>query len=266
MKEHALEILRKIGLESTIKEDWPVSNQATTVPCIVNGTKITVEVTMFKKGEVRVEVIFILPETAVLANTYMQHCAHIENIPKNHAHHYCAGPRYRDYSSEMHGKNTFALSPWNDRYFYVRSEKYMLDELDKACDFAAALAKPFVSHLGDLQSLRFWNPGDKEVLDKAKEIIANADLHETDSDPECKAHWLEDRNSFIKGWFYPFNDRGKGTFDTIWPSSVDYAAKTMGNEGTFEYAVSCNVLVDADYIAKARKACFTRKKTVTIEY
>lgn len=74
--------------------------------------------------------------------------------------------------------------------------------------------------------------------------------------------YYRDRNSFFHGWFSPFNDRGRGTFDTLWPSSVDYAAKGMGNEGTFEYAVACILLEDKDFIAKGRQACRIREERI----
>jgi len=252
-----------LGLESEIKAERLVSNHYETEPVTVHGATMYGSITIFQNNNLRVEVHFALPEEGVLAQAFMDACAKIEKTPKNFHYNYCSGPKYRDYSSEMFAKMTEAFSPWNNHCFVVESSYYKLEEIDEAVTNAIALAKQFVSHLDLLKTLRYWNATDKEVLAKAKEIIRNADLHETDIDREERAHWLEDRNSFIRGWFYPFADMKRGTFDTnIY--GVEFAASKMGIKGSFEYAVACNVLLDRDYIAKAKEACIIRKKRITI--
>ena len=256
----AVRILNGLGIaagEDCIRESF-VSNTVETRECVLHGTKIRAEVVLFEDGDIRIDIDFYLPEDGVLADAFMEHCAAIEKIPTNIGHHYCHGPRYRDYSSELHGRNTFAYSPWHGHGFYVRSERYTADQLGEAEANAVALARMFSAHLGDLASLRYWKSTDPEVVARAKEIVAGADFEETDCDPEEKAHWLVDRKSFFKGWFYPFNDRGRGTFDTVYRPF--YGA--IGIEGSFEYAVSCLLLFDRDYIAKARKACRIRERVV----
>lgn len=256
-------IIDELGLNTENQKDHFVSNQSVSVPVIIHDVEVSAQFTQFANGGIRVEVNFNLPENGVLAETYIQHVGKAEKLRKNQSGRFSTGPRYRDYASSLLKKDTEVYSPWNNHYFCVDSNYYEDDEADEAVNNAIALAKPFVEHLSDLRNLRFWNITDPEVIAKAKEIIANADLYETDVDREEKAHYLRDRNSFFHGWFSPFNDHGRGTFDTLWPSSVDYAAKGMGNKGTFEYAVACILLEDNEFIRKGRKACCIRKETVT---
>lgn len=265
LEQYALRIMEEIGLPSQIHPTI-VRNQAETVEVERFGTKIRSQVTMYQDKTIHVEVLLTLPEEAVLADTFMDEVAKIEKLTKNHHYKYAIGPRYRDYSSEMFNKQTCALSPWSNHYLILESRYYPAGESEEAIANAITLAKKVIPHLDILVKLRYWKQEDKEVIAKAKEIVAGADLHETDVDREEKAHWLVDRNSFIRGWFIPFNDKGKGSFDIYWPASVDYAAKTMGRPGTFEYAVACLVLVDPVYIAKARKACRIRKENIEISY
>ena len=268
LKNYAIKVLNGIGIkagEEAIGKQY-VSNQITTNKFIMYGVEIEAVVTNYEGKTCGVEVNLSLPGKGATAKTFMDHCAGIENIPKNIGHQYCYGPRYRDYSAELNGKNTTGYSPWDNHYLCVVSKGYKISEIDEAVENCTALAGKFIAHLPELASIRYWNTSDEEVIAKAKEIIANADFHETDVDREEKAHWLEDRNSFFHGWFSPFNKYGKGSFDTLWPASVDYAARNMGNRGSFEYAVSCILLEDPEYIAKARKACVIRKETRTIEY
>ena len=267
--KYALRILKELGIDvngKSIPEGY-VSNEVQTDIFPLFGAKVRTSIVWFDSGNIRIDIDFSLPEDGVLAETFMNHCAAIEGTPKNHHHEYCAGPMYPDYTAELYAKkHTFALSPWHNNFFYVRSEGYGAAEIEEAVGNAVALAKQFASHLSELSSLRFWNTSDAEVIAKAKEIIACADLQDDDCDRETGGHWLTDRNSFFKGWFYPFNNRGKGTFDTLWPSSVDFAAGNMGIKGSFEYAVASILLEDAGFIAKARKACIIRKERITIEY
>lgn len=258
--EYVQKILASLGVEAKINDNHFVNNQVETIPVDIHNVSVRVRYTYYANGGIGAEVTFSLPEEGVLADTYIQHVAEKENLKKNHGHEYHVGPDYRDYASSLLKKDTIAYSPWNDHYLVIASKYYGNNE-EEAVDNLIALAKPFIEHLSDLKALRYWNPTDPEVIAKAKEIIANADLYETDCDREEKAHYLRDRNSFFHGWFSPFNDRGRGTFDTLWPSGVDYAAKGMGNEGTFEYAVACILLEDKDFIAKGRQACRIRKET-----
>lgn len=257
-------ILRGIGVEpeKDFIDDIRVINMVATKPVVVHGTKIKEEIVLFEKGTCRVDIDFSLPEDGVLAKAFMDHCAAIEKTPKNHGHEYCAGPQYKSWSDELGKKTTFALSPWNNKFFYVRSEHYLVSELEEAVDNAIALARRFASHLADLPSLRYWKDTDEEVVAKAKEIVENAAFEETDIDREDRSHWLEDRNSFFRGWFFPLRNDGKGAFDTF-PYPLH---GTIGIEGSFEYAVSCVLLYDKDYIAKAKKACRIRTETRTVRY
>lgn len=266
MEQVALRILNSIGVAATedcLPEKHYVNGQVETNPIDVHGTKVYAEVTCYSGGGCRVEVHFELPENACMADTFIEHCVKEENIPVGGwSHHPYAGPK----TNAPLKKHTEAYSPWHNRFFCVDSVYYEDGEFDEAVDNAVALAKPFIKHLADVANLRYWTPDDEEVKQKATEIIANADLQETDCDREEKAHWLVDRNSFIKGWFYPFNDRGKGTFDTVWPSNPEYAAKAMGHEGSFEYAVALIVLQNLEYIEKGRKACRIREETRKYRY
>lgn len=260
---YALRILKEIGIdpgENYIKNS-PVNNILETEEFELHGVKISVTITEFVNtlrgliDECKVEIDFSLPRDGALAETFMNHCAAIEKIPKNQGDHYSYGPRYHSYSAELEGKHTYAISPWHNTYFVVESINYRHAELEEAVNNAIALARQFTAHLSDLSSIRYWKPTDKEVITKAKEIVKNASFQETDCDRKAGAHWLRDRNSFFKGWFYPFNNRGNGTFDTMFQPY--YAA--IGIEGSFEYAVSCLLLYDEEYIRKAREACVIRK-------
>ena len=265
---YAKRILEEIGIQCG--EDFlrptPIINTVDTKEYIHHAVKINVEIIKFT-NTYRIEVNFRLPEDGVLANTFMDHCAAIEKTPKNHHNEYCAGPTYPDSLAELHAKkHTFAFSPWDNNMFYVCSEGYAFDEIEEATTNVIKLANQFAKHLQDLKTLRFWTATDKEVIQKAKEIIQNAKLEESDVDRENRSHLLRDANSFFKGWFYPFNNRGRGTFDIHWPSSLNYAANTMGNKGTFEYAVATVLLQDDEFIAKAREACHIRQETQVIRY
>jgi len=261
--EHIQKIISSLGIKAEINDDHFVHNQVETIPVIIHGVTVEVQYTCYANGGIGAEVTFSLPEEGVLAETYIRHVAKKENLKKNHGHEYHVGPDYRDYASGLLKKDTIAYSPWNNHYLVIASKYYDDNEADEAVKNLIALARPFIGHLPDLKNLRYWKTTDPEVIAKAKEIIANADLQETDDDREYRAHYLRDSNSFFHGWFYPFNDRGRGTFDTLWPSSVDQAAKGMGNEGTFEYAVASVLLEDKKFIAKGRAACRIRKETVT---
>lgn len=263
---------RELGLEAKILADSHISHHVQTETVTVHGVKVDVKLleygTMSGKPKadptIEAEVEFCLPETAVLANTYMDHVAAAEGLKKNAYYKYFAGPAYKSQESLRNYKNTDVCSPWNNNYFSIRTHNYRRSEIEEAVEHAILLAKPFVAHLSDLAGMRRWETTDEEVIAKAKEIIANADFVETDVDAEYKAHWLRDRNSFFKGWFFPLNDRERGTFDTLWPSSVERAA--IGIEGTFEFAVSSLLLVDPRYIKKAREACRIRKEKIKIRY
>lgn len=263
---------RSLNLGGAIREDTCVSHQVETEPVDIHGVSVAVK--MCRYGNMRggmsdnicVEVSLDLPDSGVTADQYLVHVAEKVGFTKNIGGKYAAGPRYRNYADELRGRQVEAYSPWNNQYLVVNAGKYTVDRMEEAVRDVLVLAKPLVEHLSDLSGLRFWTADDAEVKEKAREIIRNADLHETDVDRETKSHWLEDRNSFFKGWFDPWNDRGRGTFDTIWPSSLDHAARGMGLRGSFEYAVACILLVDEEFIAKARKACVIRRETVTQRY
>ena len=252
MKE-VLRIAKALGLKAKIRDNIHISSHMETLPVTVHGIEVMVEACRYcNTGTVNIEVTFTLPEGGALANTYMDFCNGKETIPKK-SRNGRFGPTER----------TFAYSPWNNNFLVVRSWECEFDELSKAGDEVIELAGYFMRHLDEYPSLRFWTVDDEEVKAKAREVIANADFEETDCDREEKSHWLKDRNSCVKGWFYPFNDRGRGTFDTLWPSSIDYAASNMGIKGSFEYAVSCIVLENEEYISKARSACRIREFTKT---
>ena len=250
-------IINGLGIKednSCIKGDSFVSNAIESKSYLIHGTSVKAHFVIFDSNIVRVDIGFALPSDAVLADTFMDYCAGKEGTKKNHSNEYCYGPTYKDWGTELGKKQTFACSPWHNRYFYIRSEHYPLEEVEDAVNNALALAKQFFDHLGEVSSLRFWTIEDEEVKQKAKEIIANADLREDDIDRETNARWLADRNSFFKGWFYPNYNNGKGTFDTFL-YGTDFVAKNMGNEGSFEYAVACILLEDEDFIRKAKKVC-----------
>lgn len=262
LQETAFNILNKIGINTAaINHDSIVNNCGETEKVNIHGTKVNACVTCYEKGGFRIEVNFELPEGACLAETYIEHCVGKGGIQTNEYGRPYAGRKTR----KPLEKYTEAYSPWNNHYFCIDSMYYGDDEFDEAVKNTIILAKPFVEHLADVPSIRYWNRDDREVMEKAKEIVRNADLKETDCDREDKSHWLVDKNSFIKGWFFPFNDRGSGTFDTIL-YGVEFAAKTMGREGTFEFAVACRVLIDPEYITKARRACRIRKEKIEEYY
>lgn len=261
-------IIKKLDLNATIQKDTHVSHQINTEPCSVHGATVKIEICRYARmsggmsDKINVEVTIALPEDGIMANTYLDHVAKAESINKDHYGFYCSGPKYTSYEAERNGHNIEAYSPWNNHYIRIYARDYTVSMLEQAVNDLLLLARPIVKHLSDLKGLRFWHPEDVEVVARANEIVKNADFHETDCDREERAHWLKDSNSFFKGWFFPFNDKGKGSFDTHWPSSVDYAASNMGHKGSFEYSVACVLLQNPEYIEKARKACVIRKETV----
>lgn len=258
-------IVEALGAEWTPAGHHPVCNEAATGRCRLGVASLRVSISEYT-DTCGVEVDFTLPEKGVTANAFMDHCAAIEKTPKNHHGEYRSGPAYADWVAELNRKQTFACSPWDNNYFYVRSTRYPLGEIDQAIGDAVALARQFASHIDDYPSLRRWKSDDPEVTAMAGKIIANASLRETGVDPEERCHFLRDENSFIKGWFHPFYDNGRGAFDTAWPSSTDYAAGCIAQKGSFEYAVACVVLNDPEYIAKGRKACIIREESRTVRY
>lgn len=261
LQEVALRIMSSLGVEAEVVEDSIVGNQGKTKYVNVYGTEVSAQVTRYEDGGCRIEVHFELPDGTCMADTYINYCVEKEKIPVG------GWGRCPYAGRETRGpgeKHTEAYSPWHNRFFCVDSMYYKTEEFDEAVENAITLAKPFVKHLADVQSLRYWNLDDEEVVAKAREIVENADFYDEDVDREYKSHWLVDRNSFFKGWFFPFNNRGRGTFDTVWPSSVDYAA--IGIKGSFEYAVSSILLEDPIYIAKARKACRIVEETIVNRY
>ena len=266
------QIVRELGINAAIRKETFVSHTVETEPVTVHGAKVNIKIVRYGRmgggmsDDIGVEVTFSLPEDGVLADTYLNHVAAEEGLRKNHGHKYAAGPRYRDYSAELDGRQAEAYSPWHNHYLDVCAKRYTVSQMEEAVRDTLTLARPLAAHLSDLAGMRYWNPTDKEVVAKAREIAENADLRDEDVDRETRSHWLRDAKSFFKGWFNPWNDHGRGTFDTLWPSSVDYAASAMGIKGSFEYAVACVLLEDEAYIAKARKACRIRKETVTVQY
>ena len=265
-------IISKLNIPASIKEDDRVLHCVETEYCTVHGAEVKVEICRYAKmgggmsDDINVEMTIHLPEDGVMAQAYMDHVAAKEGLRKNIGHKYAAGPRYRDYLDELRGRQVEAYSPWNNRSIVVQAKKYTVNQMEEAVRDLLILAVPLVAHLGDLASLRFWTVEDEEVKAKAREIINGADFRDEDVDYETRSHWMKDANSFFKGWFNPWNDRGRGTFDTIWPASVERAASAMGVKGTFEYAVACILLEDPEFIAKARQACRIREETVTRRY
>lgn len=263
MKAAAQNILDTLGIPGRIKNPESKSNYIELGFDQVEGVNINAEVVVFLDSrKCRVDINFSLPAEGVPAATFMDHCAAAENIPKNHSNEYCFGPTYKTYDEERRGKNTFALSPWSNYYFYVRSEGYPTSEIQTATDNAVALARLFIKHLYEYRSLRFWKTDDPEVIEKARTVIANAELYETDTDRESGAHYMRDKNSFFKGWFYPMKNQGKGRFDDFL-FGPHFAANKMGNKGTFEYAVALLLLESPEFIAKARKGCRIREEVFT---
>lgn len=266
------QIARELGINAAIRKDGHCSHTVETEPITVHGVDINIKIVRYARmgggmsEDIGVEMTFSLPEDGVLADTYLDHVAAAEAFRKNNGHEYAAGPRYRDYSSELRGRQAVAYSPWHNRYLDVSAKHYTVDQMEEAVRDTLALARPLAAHLRDLAGMRYWNPTDEEVVSKAREIAENADLRDEDVDRETRSHWLRDAKSFFKGWFNPWNDRGRGTFDTLWPSSVDYAASAMGIKGSFEYAVACVLLEDSQFIAKARAACRIRTETVEVTY
>ena len=267
--DYAKRILNEIGIQSgdDFIERTTDINTVETKQYMFHRAKIYAQIIVIPNKTCRVEINFHLPEDGILANTFMDHCAAIENTPKNHLNRYCAGPTYPDYLTEYHAKRyTLALSRWGDHEFAVYSFEYPHNEIEQAVNNAITLAKQFSKHLPDLKSLRYWKPTDDEVIAKAKQIIENVEFEELNFCQEEKAYYLKDKNSFFQEIFFPFKNKRKGTFDTIWPGSVDGAAKTMGYKGTFEYAVACILLENPEFIAKARKACRIRKEPHVVRH
>lgn len=266
------QIARELGINAAIRKDGHCSHTVETEPITVHGVDINIKIVRYGRmsggisEDIGVEVTFSFPEDGVLADTYLNHVAAAEAFCKNNGHDYAAGPRYRDYSSELHGRQAVAYSPWHNRYLDVSAKRYTVDQIEEAVRDTLILARPLAAHLPDLAGMRYWNPTDEEVVAKAREIAKNADLRDEDVDRETRSHWLRDAKSFFKGWFNPWNDHERGTFDTLWPSSVDYAASAMGIKGSFEYAVACVLLEDSFFIAKARAACRIREETITVQY
>lgn len=243
-----------------------IVNMAESADIVVHGVTLRTSVTQFGDNSVRVDIDFWFPEGSVHPGTFADHCAAIEKTKKNRYGEYCAGPCKTNGSEDCRRAHTFAYIPRDSTMFYVRSEEYPVNRIEEAVSNAIELATQFSRHLADIATLRYWTAEDEEVKAKAREIIEKADLRDTDLDRETRSHYLRDENSFMHGWFNPFNDRGRGTFDTLWPSSLDYAARGMGLPGSFEYAVASVLLVDREFIAKARKSCHIRKETVTVVY
>lgn len=260
---YAVRILDGIGIKADEKNvHRQYSTSVRTDEFLVDGVTIFAEIVNYANGGYVVDIHFGLPTDGVLADTFMEYCAKKEKTPENPYGEYCHGPVYRTQDALRFHKNTHAISPWHNHSFHIVSEYYPDEELEDAVNNAIALAKQFSAHLSELKRLRYWKTTDTEVVAKVKEIVENADFHEEDVDRETGGHWLRDRNSFFRGWFYPFYDSGNGTFDTVYRP---YGA-AIGIEGSFEYAVSCLLLFDKDYIAKARKACRIRKETMTVTY
>lgn len=267
MQKHVQKIIAALGLKNEIIPSSGISGVVKTDTYTLNGVEVSVCFTKFGNSDnIRVEVELHLPEDGVLADTYIKYVGNKQKLPTNHEGRFYAGPKYPDWANSLLKKKTDVYSPWNNHYMVIESMYYNTAETDDAVDNVIRLAKPFIQNLSALSTLRYWKTDDKEVIEKANEIILNADFYESDIDRETKSHYMRDRNSFIKGWFNPFNNNGRGTFDTLWPSSLDYAAKAMGNEGSFEYAVACIVLENKDLIAKARKACVIRKEIQKVLY
>ena len=273
LKVYALRILRELGLPANRDSFGTqyIGNQAETKVFKSYGTKVYVKVTDFSKdsrinSNCQVEVNFSLPEDAVMAETFIEHCAKRERIEKNVDGYYSLGPKYKNRNDYIANKKTEAFSPWQNRMFTVWSDKYPISEIDTAVENCIKLAKKFYNHLSEVPALKVWKTTDRETISKANAIIANAKLYEADTDRENKGHWIKDANSFFKGWFYPFNDKDKGSFDIYWPGSVEKTAGNMGVEGSEEYAIASLLLVNDEFIAKARKACRIVKETVIDEY
>lgn len=264
INEYALRILSELGVEDIPLSSCHNINSAETETASIGPARVSAKVVDFG-GTCRVDIDFRLPENGAVARTFIEYCAGKEGTPKNRSGQYACGPTYKDWTAESRGKHTSVITNW-DHFFYIRSENYGAGEVEEAVTNAIALAKQFSDHLGEYDSLRVWTTEDAEVTAKAMEITAHADLRETDIEHEYGGHWIQDRNSFMKGWFYPFNDRGRGTFDTVWPGSVDHVASHIGHKGSFEYAVASVLLTDPDFIAKARKACVIRTETITRRY
>lgn len=252
-EQYAKKILEALGIpvpDPIFREGWYETEDID-----FKNVKVSVKVhNYFKSQDVHAELTVILPEEGAVANAFLKYCAEKENLAQYRGHY------------GIDDKTT-TYSPWNNNFLCIESRGYEIPELDKAVDRLIILGKKILSHLDEYRNIRRWETTDKEVIEKAHEIVKGAELYETDVDREERAHYIRDRKSFIHGWFMPFNDNGKGTFDTLWPSSVDYAASSMGFiQGSFEYAVACLVLINKEYIAKARKACKIRKEKVKIIY
>lgn len=266
------QIAKELGINAAIRKETFVSHTVETEPCTVHGAKVKIVICQYGRmgggmsENINAEVAILLPENGIVADAFMECVAKEEHIEKDHFGFYCAGPKYATYDAERRGHNIEMYSPWHDRYLRIYARNYTVSQIEQATDNLMLLAGPAVKRLADLPKLRYWKPTDAEVIAKAKEIIANADLRDEDVDHETRSHWMRDTKSFFKGWFNPWNDNGRGTFDTLWPASVGYAVSAMGIEGTFEYAVACVLLEDREFIAKARAACRIRKETIETAY
>lgn len=258
-------IIKELGINGSAASDNFVSNEVESEDCSIENVRIKASISVFESGKCRVEINFALPKEGASSVTFTDYCARIEKTPRDFEKKYMSGPSYKSWNDARNKKRTIAIII-SDCFFYVRSENYTESEIEEALENAIMLAGQFTRHIKEYPSLRRWNPDDMEVVQKAKEIIANARLFESDIDRECGAHFIKDNNSFMKGWFFPLRDKGRGTFDTLWPSSLDYAASFMGAKGSFEYAVAYVLLEDKSFIAKARQACVLRKENTVICY
>ena len=249
------EVISGLGLKGAVEKKQYVSCCSESEKINLEGIDICVKITKYGNvDKLEAEIAFVLPEEGVTAVSFIEHCAKAEGLKQT-----------RDYYYGI-SKDTYLISPWNNNYFTAISRTFPSGEVAKAVEELVALGSIIVKHIPEYTSLRRWKTTDPEVVAKAKEIVTNASFRETDIDRENRAHYLRDENSFVKGWFFPFNDKGRGTFDTVWPSSVEYAALNFGDVGSFNFCVGSLVLEDPDCIAKARKACVIRKETTVTLY
>ena len=111
-------IIRELGLTTKIADSGHMLHHVQAETVTVHGVKIGIK--LFQYGQSinstkpkpdseltsEAEIEFVLPKTAVLANTYMDHVAAKEGLKKNNYYHYYAGPKYRDQAAERNYKNT----------------------------------------------------------------------------------------------------------------------------------------------------------------
>ena len=122
------QIARELGISAAIRKETFVSHTVETEPVTVHGVEVNIKIFRYARmgggmsEDIGVEVTFSLPEDGVLADTYLNHVAAAEAFRKNHGHEYAAGPRYRDYSAELGGRQTVAYSPWHNRYLDVSAK------------------------------------------------------------------------------------------------------------------------------------------------